>query len=249
MEVGNLEVAPGNVEKGHLGTFYREDGAAVEIPLIVVNGAEDGPILWLSAGMHGQELSGVGVIWELVKERIDRSKLHGAVIAVPFMNPFSFTGGTYFTPQDGLNLHSAFPGDPEGSLTERLANLVYEEGIKKADVVIDLHCNPENAMMFTYAFDPDDQGVGLEGYKLAKAFGITTVDDKPKPEGVSADIQDVAYHLGIPSFLVELTPYYSISPEAVAIGVRGVLNVMKTIKMIEGEVEPQIRGDQRFSSR
>lgn len=239
MKVGNLEVAPGTSEKGRLGTFYREDGAAVHIPLIVVNGSEDGPILWLSAGMHGQELSGVGVIWELVNERIESSNLHGAVIAAPFMNPFSFTGGTYFTPQDGLNLHNAFPGDPEGSLTERLANLVYEQGIKKADVVIDLHCNPENAMMFTYAFDPDDQGVGLEGYQLAKAFGLTTVDDTPKPEGVSADIQDAAYHLGKPSFLVELTPYYSISPQAVAVGVRGVLNVMKTLKMVEGEIEPQ----------
>lgn len=239
MKVGNLNVSPGSIEKGCLGTFYRQDGAAVDIPLIVINGAGDGPTLWLSAGMHGQELSGVGVIWELVKERIDPAQLHGSIIAVPFMNPFSFTGGTYFTPQDGLNLHSAFPGDPEGSLTERLANLVYEEGIKKADVVIDLHCNPENAMMFVYAFDPDDQGVGKQGYELAKAFGLTTVDNGPKPPGVTADIQDVAYHLGIPSFLVELTPYYSISPEAVAVGVRGVLNVMKTLEMIEGEVEAQ----------
>jgi predicted deacylase len=239
LKVGNLEVPPGSREKGRLGTFYREDGAPVHIPLIVINGTEDGPTLWLSSGMHGQELSGVGVIWELVKERIDPSKLHGAIIAVPFMNPFSFTGGTYFTPQDGLNLHNSFPGDPEGSLTERLANLVYEQGIKKADVVVDLHCNPENAMMFTYAFDPDDEGVGKQGYELAKAFGLTTVDDAPKAEGMSADIQDVAYHLGKPSFLVELTPYYSISPQAVAVGVRGVLNVMKTLKMIEGDVEPQ----------
>jgi len=240
LKVGNLDVPPGKVEKGSLGTFYREDGAAVDIPLIVINGAGDGPTLWLSAGMHGQELSGVGVIWELVRDKVKPASLKGAVIAVPFMNPFSFTGGTYFTPQDGLNLHSTFPGDPEGSLTERLANLVYEEGIKKADVVIDLHCNPENAMMFTYAFDPDDQGVGRKGYKLAKAFGLTTVDGKPKPEGVSADIQDVAYHLGIPSFLVELTPYYTISPLAVSVGVRGVLNVMKSLMMIEGEIEPQV---------
>jgi hypothetical protein len=239
MKVGNLEVSPSTIEKGRLGTFYREDGAAVHIPLIVVNGVEDGPVLWLSAGMHGQELSGVGVIWELVNERIEPAKLHGGLIVVPFMNPFSFTGGTYFTPQDGLNLHNFFPGDPEGSLTERLANLVYEEGVKKADVVIDLHCNPENAMMFTYAFDPDDEGVGKQGYELARIFGLTTVDDAPKPSGVSADIQDAAYHLGKPSFLVELTPYYSISPQAVAVGVRGVLNVMKTLKMIEGEIEPQ----------
>jgi predicted deacylase len=239
IKVGNLNVAPGMLEKGRLGTFYREDGAAVEIPLIVINGAGDGPTLWLSAGMHGQELSGVGVIWELVNERIKPSNLQGALIIVPFMNPFSFTGGTYFTPQDGLNLHSAFPGDPEGSLTERLANLVYEEGIKKADVVIDLHCNPENAMMFTYAFDPDDDGVGKQGYELAKVFGLTTVDDGPKAPDVSADIQDVAYHLGIPSFLVELTPYYSISPQAVTVGVRGVLNVMKKLDMVDGGIEPQ----------
>ncbi len=239
IEVGDLAVHPGVLGKGRLGTFHYENGAAVHIPLMVLNGAAEGPVLWLSAGMHGQELSGIGVIWELLRDRLEATTLRGAVVAVPLMNPFSFIGGTYYTPQDGLNLHAAFPGDAEGSLTERLANLIYEGGLRKCDVAIDLHCNPQNAMMFTYAFDPDDGGVGAQGYRLARAFGLTAVDVPPKPSSVSADLQDAAYHLGIPSFLLELTPYYSIDPLAVSVGVRGVLNVMKALGMIEGEIEPQ----------
>ena len=111
IEIGDLVVNPGTSAKGKLGSFYREDGSEAPIPLIVVNGAQDGPTLWLSAVMHGQELTGMAVIWELVKKHLDPNTLHGAVVAVPLLNPFSFTGGTYFTPQDGLNLHSCFPGE------------------------------------------------------------------------------------------------------------------------------------------
>jgi predicted deacylase len=239
LTVGDITVAKGSKQRGKLGTFHLADGSAVTIPLMVVNGVEDGPVLWLSAAMHGQELSGIGVIWEIMNEQFDPTLLRGAVVAVPLLNPFSFTGGTYFTPQDGYNLHNAFPGDPKGGLTERMAHVIIENGIKHADVIIDLHCNPETAMMFTLAFGPDESGIGTEGHRLANSFGLTNVDRSPKSVDSNCDMTDVAYHLGKPSFIVELTPYYSIDPRAVEIGVRGVLNVMKSLQMIDGEIEAQ----------
>jgi predicted deacylase len=239
MEIGDLVVPPGTAAKGKLGVFYREDGSEVPIPLMVLHGGTEGPILWLSAVMHGQELTGMAVIWELVKKQLDPESLKGTVIAVPLLNPFSFTGGTYFTPQDGLNLHSCFPGDSTGSLSERMAYLIYEEGIKKADIVIDLHCNPEPSTMWTFAFDPDDGEVGAESYRLAKAMGLTTLDKKATPDGDGVDLVEAAYQLGKASFFVEFTPYYNFTQKTVDVGVRGILNVMRTLGMIEGEIEPQ----------
>jgi predicted deacylase len=239
LDVGDLSVAPGTMAKGRLGSFRLEHGAEVGIPLMVANGAREGPVLWLSAAMHGQELSGIGVIWDLFANHLDAAALRGAVIAVPMLNPFSFSGGTYFTPQDGFNLSHAFPGDPQGGLTDRLADLISQAGIRHADVVVDLHCNPETAMMFSYAFDPDVDDTGRESYRLARAFGLTTVDRPVRPLGGPMGMLDHAHHLGKPSFLVEFKPYYSIDPLARRVGLRGVQNVMKTLGLISGETVPQ----------
>ena len=238
--MGSITSKPGTLERGILGSVYLLNGAPVNIPLMVLRGQEEGPLLWLSAGMHGQELVGTGIIWELIRERLNPKSLRGTIAAVPLMNPLSFAGGTYFTPQDGFNLSSAFPGDAEGGLTARMARLIFEEGLKKVDYVVDLHCNPEGSMMFTYAHDPTFDEVTAKGYELARAFGLTTVDRPPKGSQITGrGMMDVAHELGKPGILVEFFPYYSIYPAAVRVGLRGMLNVLKALKMIDGEMEPQ----------
>ncbi len=129
--MGSVTAKAGTVAKGKLGSFYLSDGTQVDIPLIVVNGAKPGPVLWLSAAMHGQELSGIGVLWELVEKHLDPTLLRGTAVVAPLLNPFSFNGGTYYNPLDGYNINRVFPGDPHGLTTARLASLVLEEGIKK----------------------------------------------------------------------------------------------------------------------
>jgi predicted deacylase len=239
-KMGNIAAGPATLERGILGSVYLLNGAPVNIPLMILRGRTEGPVLWLSAGMHGQELVGTGIIWELIRQRLDPATLRGTIAAVPLMNPLSFAGGTYFTPQDGFNLSSAFPGDGEGGLTARMARLIFEEGLQKVDYVIDLHCNPEGSMMFTYAHEPTYDQVAARGYELARAFGLTTVDRPPKPTHIPGrGMLDVCHELGKPGILVEFVPYYSINRAAVAVGVRGMLNVLKTLKMIDGEVEPQ----------
>ena len=74
--IGDLSVKPGERAYGKLGTFYLSDGTAVSLPLMVVRGEQDGPVLWISAGMHGQEMSGIPVIWEIIKERHNLNEDH-----------------------------------------------------------------------------------------------------------------------------------------------------------------------------
>ena len=238
--VGDVTVQPGSTARGKLGSIYLSDGTAVDIPLIVVNGAQAGPALWVSAAMHGQELSGIGVIWELVKNRIDPAKLRGTVVAAPLLNPLSFNGGTYFTPQDGYNINRVFPGDPKGLTTQRLASLVLEEGIRKVDYLIDFHANPEPAMYFSIIKDAQDRAVWEKSREMAEAFGITIVEMVSKYEAHrTGTMTDTAMQMGKPSMTVELVPWRRVSPLAVRVGVKGVLNVMKKLGMVDGEIEPQ----------
>jgi predicted deacylase len=120
-----------------------------------------------------------------------------------------------------------------------MAHIIHEEGLKKCDIVIDLHCNPEPSTMWTFAFDPDVGEVAAESYRLAKVMGLTTLDKAPPAENNNVDLVQAAYHLGKPSFFVEFTPYYAIHQKTVDVGVRGILNVMRTLGMINGEIEPQ----------
>jgi len=237
--IGDLNLEPGESGKGKLGTFYLSDGSAVNIPLMVVRGEKEGPVLWVSAAMHGQELSGIPVVWDILKKHSDPKTLRGTVVGAPLLNPFSFNGRTYFTPEDGYNVNRVFPGDPNGLLTHRLANLIYES-IKNVDYLIDFHCNVSSAMYFSIVKQTPHEEAWVKSKQMAEAFGITNIEMILKHEAHrTGTMGDSAGELGKPILIIELVPWRMIDPQAVRVGTRGVLNVMKSIGMIDGEIEPQ----------
>lgn len=238
--IGNVVGSPGQVKKGSLGSLYLSDGTAINIPIFVVQGAKPGPVLWVSAAMHGQELGGIGVVWELVHNRLDPQLLRGTVVASPLLNPLSFTGGTYFTPQDGYNINRVFPGSASGLLTQRLADLIYREGLQKCDYVIDFHANPDPALHFTIIKESDDRETWQKSKAMAQAFGVTVIEMEMRYEAHrTGTLVEAVLALGKPAVIVELTPWRRITPEAVQVGARGVLNVMKHLDMLDGEPESQ----------
>jgi predicted deacylase len=96
----------------------------LRIPLVIVNGAEDGPILCLTAGVHATEYLA----------------LRGTVIAVPVVNTAMFESRTPFvSPIDGLNLNNIAPGNPDGSISEVLAHILLTEIIGVSQYYIDIH--------------------------------------------------------------------------------------------------------------
>jgi len=238
--IGDLSVKPGERAYGKLGTFYLSDGTAVSLPLMVVRGEQGGPVLWISAGMHGQEMSGIPVIWEIIKERVDPKTLRGTVVGAPLLNPFSFNGRTYYTPEDGYNVNRVFPGDPGGLLTHRIANLILEEGVKKCDYLLDFHCNVASAMCFSIVKGAEGEEAFEKSREMAEAFGVTPIEMILEHEAHrTGTMSDEARKHGKPVLVVELVPWRMISPEAVQVGLRGALNIMKSLGMIDGEVEPQ----------
>lgn len=240
LSIGNLTLEPGQSYRGELGSVQLSDGTRVRIPLMAVRGDRDGPVLWLGAAMHGQELSGIGVLWELFNQLLDPRTLRGTVVGSPLLNPLSFTGGTYFTPQDGYNINRVFPGDDRGLLTARMARLVYQEAVQKADVVLDFHANPEPALYFSIIKEPEDGQLWARCRELAEAFGITSIEMRLELEAHrTGTIIDAALELGKPCLAIELVGWRRLVPESVAVGVRGTLNVMKRLGMIDGRPEPQ----------
>ncbi|HEX6988904.1 MAG TPA: succinylglutamate desuccinylase/aspartoacylase family protein, partial [Bacillota bacterium] len=240
LRVGDVVALPGASARGHLPAGEYPDGTPVSLPVILVNGAAPGPCLLLTAGMHAPEVPGIEVIRILTREVLDPRRLGGAVIAAPLLNPWGFHQHSMLTPQDGYNLNRVFPGRPESLTSARLAHVIHEHLVRPADALVDLHANPLPALQFTIVKDVGDAEVLQRSLAMAQAYGVTTIQMQTAYEAHRVGTMvEVAAAAGKPGITVELVAWRRIEAEGVDSGVRGVLNVLKHLGMLDGAVERQ----------
>jgi len=239
MHVGDITCSPGETQCGGIPSVGLRDGSILTVPLIVMNGTEKGPTLWLGALVHGDEMPGWEVIRRIVREEVDPLALRGAILACPAQNPLSYAESSRWTPQDGLNVNRVFPGKPDGSVTERLAYDLFHEGVSKADVVLDLHSIAAQGVSFNIVKQGGKGPAWDEQWPLAHAFGLPVAVFRSAQVGIAGMLQDAALAAGRPGLTVEISGIYVWEEASVRAGVRGVLNVMKYLDMIDGDIQPQ----------
>lgn len=244
MRVGNVTVESGELARGSLGNWELPDGSVVPLPILVANGIRDGPVFYLQGVAHGGELIGAEVIRVVMREKISPEELSGAIIAVPVANPLAFQWARRTTPMDDANLGTEFPGRATGYTTERIAIAIWEEALSRSNYMMDIHGNFPPCTAFTLL------GLGLgtpetrkAAEKMAEAFGLTIVYSAPRgtTEGMGGARSEsgLAMERGIPEIGIELIDARRITPVSTDLGARGVLNVLKSLGMIEGEIERQ----------
>lgn len=240
LQIGTCTAVPGTVTKGVLPFGELSDGTPCSIPVLVVTGAAPGPVLWLSAAVHGTEVIGIEVIRRVIREEVDPASLAGTIIAVPIANPLAYRAATYVTPEDYGNPHHGMPGNPNGTLTQRLANALAREGLDKADVVIDIHTNPAPYLSFSALsrVPGATQATYENSAELARVFGLTTVERKVSAAW-SRHMAEYVQASGKPCVAVHLEGYHRFDEACVRAGVRGCLNVMSRLGMISREIAPQ----------
>lgn len=231
--IGDISVKPGEIGFGKLEGPSLRNSQPVSLPLIVVNGASAGPTLWVEAAIHGLELPGIEVIRRLTREEVDPARLCGTIIGVPTANPYAFQAGVQFAPQDNVDAHAIFPGDPNKSLSYRLAHLIYTEGILNCDYFIDLHSNYWPAIMFLPVPVCTNKDVMQRTLGMAEAFGLPICEVKGSPGWPAARAQVE----GKPAMVVELLYHGWVDRHSADVGVKGMLNVIKYLGMVEGKVE------------
>jgi len=114
------------------------DGVPASYPLIVVAGRAPGPTACLVAGIHGDEYEGPAALWR-VAAQLDPERLRGRVVLVPVAHGAAFAAGQRSSPIDGVNLARSFPGDADGTVTQRLAADLFRTLVASADILVDLH--------------------------------------------------------------------------------------------------------------
>jgi len=246
LKVGTAEAKPGELVKGVIRGIELNTSNRIDIPVLLMNGHQDGPTLLVVSTQHGIEIQGVEVIHKVMRERVDPRKLRGAIIGIPVENPLAYMHHQYLSWIDNQDLGgggSASPltaDNPDGTATERLAYALWQEAWSKADMVINIHCNTRPDSLIFQEILVGNPKTKDALWKMANAFGVTTVvDETPFEEDSPPTLANLVAKNGKPDLLMELIDGRWISEPSTTAGVRGVLNIMKAFDMLDGEIEPQ----------
>jgi len=213
------------------------------IPITTVRGRRPGPTLALIAGNHGYEYPPILALQRL-RGQLDPAELAGQIVMVHTANMPSFLGRTvYFSPVDGKNLNRVYPGNPAGTVSERIAHAITTEVIEESDYVLDLHCGDGNEWLRPYVYrtitgnDALDRSIA----RLAMAFGIDRVvvdRDRPTDPARSLYCSTTAIVRGKPAMTVESGSLGMSDEESVERIVTGIYGVLRELRMKEGGPDP-----------
>lgn len=208
--------------------------APMTIPVHVICGKHDGPRLFLSAAIHGDEINGVEIIRRLLKLPALK-RIRGTIIAVPIVNVHGLINHSRYLP-DRRDLNRSFPGSEKGSLAAILANLFMKEIVEQSTHGIDLHTGAihrSNLPQIRANLD------NKETEKLARAFNVPVIISSNLRDG---SLREAASEYGIPMLLYEAGEALRFDEISIRAGVKGIVNVMRELSML-----PQSRSKKKSS--
>ncbi|MBC2776911.1 succinylglutamate desuccinylase/aspartoacylase family protein [Parasphingopyxis marina] len=211
---GEIELPISRVSSDHL----------ITLPVRIVHGKRPGPVLFVSAGIHGDEITGVEVIRRLLK-RIRPGKLAGTLLCVPIVNVLGFVGNSRYLP-DRRDLNRCFPGAKSGSLAGQLASTFRTEIIARADFGIDLHSAAiHRTNLPQLRISPDSP----RAHALAAAFSPPAIIVSPLRE---KSLRATALETGVEMLLYEAGEALRFDDFSIRVGVNGIVRVMAAMDML-----------------
>ncbi|WP_224450172.1 succinylglutamate desuccinylase/aspartoacylase family protein [Haloprofundus salilacus] len=237
--LGTASAAPGEFATGRLEVGETRDGTTVGLPVAVINGVRDGKTLYIQAASDGDELNGVGVVKRAIP-RIDPAELSGTILVVGIVNYHAFQVAEHRNPIDDTKMNRAYPGDENGTSTERIAAATFDAATR-ADLILDLHQGSTSRMIneVRVRCGPRHR-LHRECLDLAKTFGCGYILDQKGPDG---QLARAGPDEGIPTIDPELGGCVGWDDESIRLGVRGIFNVLHDYGFLDGDVErsPQTR--------
>lgn len=227
-EIAGERIPAGKFRRLELPVGRLPTRTQIAIPLTVLHGKNDGPVLWLSAAIHGDELNGIEII-RRVLGRLKAREISGTVLAAPVVNAFGYIAQSRALP-DGRDLNRSFPGSARGSLAARLAHLFMTEIVRRCQYGVDLHtAGHHRANLPQVRANLDDP----ETARLAEAFGAPVRIHSALRDG---SLRQAASRLGIPILLYEGGEAQRFDETAISTGVDGVLRVLAALGIFHGEI-------------
>ena len=194
------------------------------LPVHIVHGRREGPVMFVNAAVHGDEINGVEIIRRLLGSRT-LQHLRGTLLAVPITNPFGFIQRSRYLP-DRRDLNRSFPGTAKGSLAGRLAHLFMTEIASRCDFGIDLHTGSNFRCNLPQIRASLEDPATLA---LATAFGAPIVVPSELRDG---SLREAVAALGKPVLVYEGGEALYFSEPAIRSGLQGIIRVMRHTGML-----------------
>ena len=227
----DAEIAPG--EKRHLRHEVGETylGDPVEIPVTVINGEGEGPVVGLTAAVHGDELNGVKVCQE-VAARYAPADLAGTLVVMHVLNVPGYQAQQRDIPIYDQDLNRAFPGKARSNTAERIARNVWDTFVSQFDCLLDFHTSTRNRTTM-YHTRADVSNSAVES--IARAFGANVIISGPGDQG---SLRRTATEAGIPAVTVEMGKAHRFQPTLIDRAVAGVRSVLAQVGAVpDGRVD------------
>ncbi|WP_395345080.1 succinylglutamate desuccinylase/aspartoacylase family protein [Ningiella sp. W23] len=239
LSIAGIEVLPGESKQVELPMPPLYTDTHMSIPVYVQRGKKDGPTLFVSAAIHGDELNGIEIIARLIRNKAIKT-LKGTLIAVPMVNVYGVLNQSRYLP-DRRDLNRSFPGSKKGSLAGRIAHLFLNEVVSKCDYGIDLHTGAiHRSNLPQVRANLDDE----KTLAMCKAFGLPVMLNSDIRDG---SLRQAAADLGVKVLLYEAGQALRYDEFSIRAGLKGIINVMRNIGMLNKsrskkghEIEPFI---------
>ncbi|MCA9906745.1 MAG: succinylglutamate desuccinylase/aspartoacylase family protein [Anaerolineae bacterium] len=233
IEIDSVAAPP----KSKVSGYVAVPGTNTQIPLIIVNGADDGHILLVTAGVHGAEYPSIEAAL-LLAAQLDPAQMRGAVLIVPVVSQSAFfERQTFILPEDGKNLNRQFPGKATGTLSERIAHTLTNKIAARASAWVDLHGGdlPEALVPLIGYLRSDDPVLSASVNSMVTAFGIQIVVSPAQLVGTTLH---AAAELRIPALIAEAGQLGRRDPADTQRLLTGCTNVARRLGILPGDVAP-----------
>lgn len=228
-EIGDCVIEPGTRQTIDIPLGVFSNHTPMNLPIHVLHGHQSGPVMFVSAAIHGDEVLGVEIIRRLM-QTIEVSQINGTLMLVPVVNAFGFISHTRYLP-DRRDLNRSFPGGSSGSFAARLANTFMTEIVLRAEIGVDLHTGSLHRSNLPQIRTDIAKGHSRE---LAEVFGAPIILNSNIRDG---SLREAAQEVGVDVLVYEAGEALRFDEFAIRAGLKGVINLMRHKEMVSMEDE------------
>lgn len=259
MKIGTAQSKPGETSSGWLEVTELPTGTVERLPVNITAGEEEGPTLWVTGALHGNEVTGIGAAQDFVTDDLTE-ELHGTVVSIPILNPAGVRRderNSYYHDEDPNRYFPYQVGERTSppQVQELIDERIFAHLERTADALISLHEGWINEAVFTiverirYGADrsrEEAEALAARTMQLAEAFDLPVVReydiDVQEEYNLQRSFECAAMNAaGIPAITPELGSPHIIEEEYLDAAVRGIHNVMRELEMLPGDPVPNDR--------
>jgi len=236
MNIGTCQSEKGRLSKGELVVAVDAKEGQITIPILIASGPSDGKTIFLSAGVHGDEINGIEILQRFINN-LDVTALKGTIIFLPLINVSGFKAKDRCVQYDGKDLNRCFPGDDKGTVSEQIAHTIFQEVVSRCEFGVDIHDSGKGSVLLPHprAHIKDEEG-DYDSSRL-DAIAVFGTDIIMLCKGMDGVLTIEAYkHFGIPALTVEVGGGMILWEEFIQRALVGLNNILIYQGMLEGKM-------------